>query len=379
MDRPRVLLIDAAPGDLLDLELDRLLGAGLAVTLNLRRVDDRAAVERVRGGPSGPRLTLTDFDGFDPAALTAACLADGLGHDAVKSRSGAPLGEALFAAATDPALAHRLRVVGRAGAGIDHIDAEAAARYGIAIAHTPGSNAEAVAEFALAQLLTLARGLLPHHTAAHQGRWVSLPQRQLAELTLGIVGLGRIGRALARRATALGLPVLALTRSPFDLPGVRRAASLPALLAEADAVSLHLPLTPQTRGLIGAAELAAMRPGSYLLNTARGGLVDEQALATALADPAHPLAAAAIDTFAHEHAAFDTPLRGLPNALLTPHIAGTTRTAQLAAALSVADQIVEILGELHYPGARGTARIRERPSRSSDHRASCTPTVQPGA
>ncbi|MER5637667.1 NAD(P)-dependent oxidoreductase [Kitasatospora sp. NPDC002227] len=338
MDRPRVLLIDAAPGDLLDLELERLLGAGLAVTLNLRRVGDRAAVERVWGG----RIALTDFDGFDPAALLAACL-DGGGHEAVKSRSSAPLGEFLFAPATDRSLPHPLRAVGRAGAGIDHIDAAAAARYRIAIAHTPGSNAEAVAEFALAQLLTLARGLLPHHTAAHQGRWVSLPQRQLAELTLGIVGLGRIGRGLAARATALGLPVLALTRTPFDLPGVRRAASLPALLAEADAVSLHLPLTPQTRGLIGATELAAMRPGSFLLNTARGGLVDESALAAALRDPAHPLAAAAIDTFEHEHAAFSTPLAGLPNALLTPHIAGTTRTAQLAAALSVADQLAALL------------------------------------
>ncbi|MGW2984825.1 NAD(P)-dependent oxidoreductase [Streptomyces goshikiensis] len=109
-------------------------------------------------------------------------------------------------------------------------------------------------------------------------------------------------------------------------------------------VSLHLPLTPRTRGLIGRAELALMRPGSVLLNTARGGIVDEQALAEALRDPAQPLAAAAVDTFAHEHAAFASPLFGLPNALLTPHVAGMTRGAMATAALAYADHIAALLG-----------------------------------
>ncbi|MFD9689838.1 NAD(P)-dependent oxidoreductase [Kitasatospora sp. NPDC059088] len=124
---------------------------------------------------------------------------------------------------------------------------------------------------------------------------------------------------------------------------MRSVAGLDALLATSDVVSLHVPLTPDTRGLIGRAELARMRPGSILLNTARGGIVDEQALADALRDPAHPLAAAAVDTFAHEHAAFASPLSGLPNALLTPHVAGMTRSAMAEAALRCADHVAALL------------------------------------
>ncbi|SCD43206.1 NAD(P)-dependent oxidoreductase, partial [Streptomyces sp. DvalAA-19] len=132
-------------------------------------------------------------------------------------------------------------------------------------------------------------------------------------------------------------PALASTQAP------RPVLALPELLATSDVVSLHLPLTPETRGLIGRAELALMRPGAILLNTARGGIVDEQALADALRDPAHPLAAAAVDTFEHEHAAFASPLHGLPNALLTPHIAGMTRGAMATAALRCADHMAALL------------------------------------
>lgn len=341
----RVLLLDAAPGALLDRELERLLGHGLAVTLNLRRVADQAAARAAWAG----RVDFTDFDAFDEAALIAETVRDGIGHHAVKSRGGVPMREAFLAAAADPALAHPLRVIGRAGAGTDHVDRTAAARHGVAVTHTPGSNATAVAEFALAQLLALTRDLPAYNEAAHQGRWSTpaAPAVGLAELTLGIVGLGRIGVALAERATALGIAVQACSRDPRPRPAaapVPRAASLAALLATSDVVSLHLPLTPQTRGLIGRAELALMRPGSVLLNTARGGIVDEQALAEALRDPAQPLAAAAVDTFAHEHAAFASPLFGLPNALLTPHVAGMTRGAMATAALACADHIAALLG-----------------------------------
>ncbi|MFJ9638441.1 NAD(P)-dependent oxidoreductase [Streptomyces sp. NPDC101178] len=132
--------------------------------------------------------------------------------------------------------------------------------------------------------------------------------------------------------------------SPTSTPNLRPAATLSDLLATSDVVSLHLPLTPETRGLIGRDALALMRPGAILLNTARGGIVDEQALAEALSDPAHPLAAVAFDTFAHEHAAFASPLFGLPNAPLTPHIAGMTRTAMATAALRCADHIAALAG-----------------------------------
>ncbi|MEU9077184.1 NAD(P)-dependent oxidoreductase [Kitasatospora sp. NPDC048538] len=339
MTRPHVLLLDAAPGELLHRELERLLGHGLDVTLNLRRVDDRAGAHAAWGG----RVGFADLDAFDEAALVEE-FRRGAGYHAVKSRGGVPLHAAVLAAATDPGRPARLRVIGRAGAGTDHVDLAAAARHGVTVTHTPGSNAAAVAEFALAQLLTLTRGLPAHDRATHQGRWgaPTTPPRELSELTLGIVGLGRTGRALAARAGALGMAVQAHSRRP-PAPPVRSAASLDALLAGSDVVSLHVPLTPQTRGLLGRRELALLRPGSILLNTARGGIVDERALAEALRDPAHPLAAAAVDTFEREHAAFDSPLLGLPNALLTPHVAGMTRTAMAEAAVRCADHLAALL------------------------------------
>ncbi|MFJ8443060.1 NAD(P)-dependent oxidoreductase [Kitasatospora griseola] len=341
MERARILLLDAAPGELLGRELERLLGHGLDITLNLRRVDDHARVCAAWGG----RVDFTDFDAFDESALIGETVRGGLGHHAIKSRAGVPLRAAFLAAATDPALAKRLRVVGRAGAGTDHVDLPAAARHGVAVTHTPGSNANAVAEFALAQLLALIRDLPAHNEALQHGGWraPAAPAVELSELALGIVGLGRIGLALAGRATALGMEVQGLSRRrPAEAP-VPLARSLAALLTTSDVVSLHLPLTPETRGMIGRAELALMRPGAILLNTARGGIVDEQALADALRDPGHPLAATAVDTFDHEHAAFASPLSGLPNALLTPHVAGMTRTAMATAALHCADHIAALL------------------------------------
>ncbi|MFF0837931.1 MULTISPECIES: NAD(P)-dependent oxidoreductase [unclassified Streptomyces] len=276
--------------------------------------------------------------------LIAEIVRDGIGYHAVKSRGSVPLRAAFLAAATDPALANRLRVIGRAGAGTDHVELAAAARRGIVVTHTPGSNANAVAEFALSQLFALTRNLPMLNAAAHQGRWSTpaAPAAALSDLTLGIVGLGRIGLALAERATALGMTVQGLTRRPATA-SVPQATSLNALLATSDVVSLHLPLNRQTRGMIGRAELAVMRPGSILLNTARGGIIDEQALADALRDETHPLVAAAVDTFQHEHAAFTSPLCGFPNALLTPHVAGMTKDAMATAATRCADHIAALL------------------------------------
>ncbi|MFE3766785.1 NAD(P)-dependent oxidoreductase [Streptomyces sp. NPDC059104] len=343
MDTARILLLDAAPGELMARELDRLLGHGLEVTLNLRRVTDHAGARDAWGD----RVEFTDFDAFDESALTAATVHGAQGYDALKSRAGVPLRAGFLAAATDPALVRPLRVIGRAGAGTDHVDLPAAARHGVTVTHTPGSNAGAVAEFALAQLLALTRDLPAHNATAHRGVWraPAAPAAQLSELTLGIVGLGRIGSALAGRAAALGMDVQGLSRQHRAGAPARPVRSLTALLTTSDVVSLHLPLTAATRGMIGRAELALMRPGSILLNTARGGIVDEQALADALRDPGHPLAAAAVDTFAHEHAAFESALAGLPNALLTPHVAGMTRSAMSTAALHCADHIAALLGD----------------------------------
>ncbi|KDN87305.1 NAD(P)-dependent oxidoreductase [Kitasatospora cheerisanensis] len=336
----RVLLLDAAPGELLGRELDRLLGHGLDLTLNLRRVADPAAARAAWAG----RLSFTDFDPFDESGLRDAVRDGGRGFDALKSRAGVPLRAGFLTAATDRALARPLRVIGRAGAGTDHVDLAAAARLGVTVTHTPGSNAVAVAEFALGQILALTRRLVDLNAAAHQGRWTSPPPaRGLSELTLGVAGLGRIGRALAVRASTLGMRVLGWSRNPVRIEGVEQLGSLEQLLAASDVLSLHLPLTADTHGLLGPTELALLRPGALLVNTARGGLVDEHALAAALRDPAHPLAGAAVDTFEHEHAAFASPLCGLPNALLTPHVAGMTHAAMEQAALRCADHLAALL------------------------------------
>lgn len=256
MDHPRILLLDAAPGPLLDRELERLTGHRLAVTLNLRRVEDRA---RARSAWSD-RIEFTDFDPFDETALVAE-FRRGQGYDALKSRAGVPLRAAFLAAATAtdadtgtatttapvtlPERPRPLRVIGRAGAGTDHVDLAAAARHGVTVTHTPGSNANAVAEFALAQLLTLTRDLVIHNERSHRGTWgaPATPPRELSDLTLGIVGPGLIGTALATRARALGMTVQAHARRPPARP-IRHVPSLHALLATSDVVSLHVPLTP---------------------------------------------------------------------------------------------------------------------------------------
>ncbi|MFE0674894.1 NAD(P)-dependent oxidoreductase [Streptomyces sp. NPDC058867] len=339
MGAGRVLLLDAAPGALMGRELERLLGHGLAVTLNLRTVPEPAAVRAAWAD----QVEFADFNAFDEPTLIAETVRDGLGYDAVKSRAGVPLRAAFLTAATDTRLANRLRVIGRAGAGTDHVAVPEATSLGVAVTHTPGSNASAVAEFALAQLLALTRDLLAHNEAAQRGRWrrPPAPARELSESTLGIVGLGRTGLALAQRAKALGMQVQGLSRR--TTVGPVPTVPLAALLATSDVVSLHVPLTAHTRGMIGRAELAMMRQGSILLNTARGGIVDEHALAEALRSPGHPVGAAAVDTFAHEHDAFASPLFGLPNALLTPHVAGMSGRAMATAALRCADNIAALL------------------------------------
>ncbi|MCX5261761.1 hypothetical protein OOK27_47855 [Streptomyces canus] len=164
------------------------------------------------------------------------------------TRTSSPVIGSSTAAATDRALANRLRGIGRAGAGTDHVDLAAAAHHSVTVTHTPGSNATAVAEFALSQLLALTRNLSEHNEAAHQGRWSGPADVavELSELTLGILGLGRIGQALAERAAALGMNVQGLSRRS-EGAAVCSAESLRALLASSDVVSLHLPLTPQTR------------------------------------------------------------------------------------------------------------------------------------
>jgi phosphoglycerate dehydrogenase-like enzyme len=225
------------------------------------------------------------------------------------------------------ATAPRLRLIQKIGVGVNTIDLEAARARGIAVCNLPGTNARAVAELTLLLMLTTLRRLPAMHGAVREGRGWSLPPEALdgaGELfgrTVGLVGCGAVPRLLAPVLLALGSRVLYHARSVKpDMSMEYR--TLYRLLAESDIVSLHVPLTPETRLLIDADALGRMRPGAVLINTARGGLVDQGALAEALVHGR--LAAAGLDVFAHEPIDPEDPLLGLKNVVLTPHIAWQT-------------------------------------------------------
>jgi len=243
------------------------------------------------------------------------------------------------------AKARKLRVIGRAGVGVDNIDLEPATRQGIAVMNTPGANAVAVAEHTLAMMLALARHLCRANELMHAGKWEkkSLQGTELLGKTLGIVGLGRVGMEVARRARAFGMEIIA--HDPFVSVMVAKdqgiaIAKLEEVYAASDYLTLHVGLTPQTTGMINAESLKKMKRGVRLVNCARGELVDEAALAHALKQ-GH-VAAAALDVFVEEPLK-NSPLTALDNVILTPHIGGSTHEAQEAVGYQIALQVKEYL------------------------------------
>jgi D-3-phosphoglycerate dehydrogenase/(S)-sulfolactate dehydrogenase len=242
--------------------------------------------------------------------------------------------------------AARLKVVGRAGVGVDNVDLEAATRKGVVVMNTPGGSAVTVAELALAMILSLYRHVADATASVKAGKWEKkrFQGRELAGKTLGVVGIGNIGSVLVDRCRALRMRAIAY--DPFISPeaatklGVE-LVELEALWRDADVVSLHVPLTDQTRGLVGTATLARMKKGALLVNCARGGVVDEAALAESLA--AGHLGGAALDVFAEEPPRADHPLLKLDNVVLTPHLGASTEEAQSAVAVAVAEQMAQFL------------------------------------
>ncbi len=274
---------------------------------------------------------LVPFARIDPARLAAA--------DAILT--GRVM--RIDAAALD--LAPRARVIALHTSGTDNVDLAAAAARGIAVTCVKGVNGEACAEFSIGLMLALVRQIPRGDAALRAGRWAADTQGSmgLAGATLGLVGLGQIGRAAARRAAAFGMRILCATRTPD--PGFAAAhaidyADLDTLLAESDVVSLYAALTPETRGMIGAREIARMKPGAYLVNVARGELVDEAALHAALAEKR--IAGAALDVFEAEPLT-ESPLMALPNVILTPHMAGLTHGAKSAAAVLAVENALAVL------------------------------------
>jgi D-3-phosphoglycerate dehydrogenase / 2-oxoglutarate reductase len=250
---------------------------------------------------------------------------------------------------TEELLAHapKLRVVGRAGVGVDNIDLEAATQRGIVVMNTPGGNSASVAEHTLALMLAMARSIPQMNAALHEGRWEKsgASGAELRGKTLGLVGLGRVGAEVARRGRALEMRVLGY--DPYISPeraeewGVE-LLPLPDLLAQSDYVSLHTPFSPSTEHIMNAQTFAQMKRGARLVNTARGELVDEPALLEALRS-GH-LAGAALDVFAIEPPR-DSPLLQLANVVATPHIAGSTAEAQEEVGVQIAQQVRDYLAE----------------------------------
>jgi len=258
------------------------------------------------------------------------------GADGLVVRSETRVTAELFEAAG------RLRVVGRAGVGVDNIDVAAATQRGVVVMNAPDGNTMTTAEHTLALLLALARRVPEGQVSLKAGRWErkKFVGVELRGKTLGIVGLGRIGRVVASRALGFEMKVVAF--DPFVAPERLRdegieLASLEEVCARADFVTVHAPLVPETRGIIGAKELARMKPGVRVINCARGGLIDERALYEAIKEGR--VAGAALDVFEQEPPAADNPLLSLEEVVVTPHLGASTREAQEGVAVIVAEQM----------------------------------------
>ncbi len=241
------------------------------------------------------------------------------------------------------AAAENLKVIGRAGSGLDNIDVKAAEKKGIKVLNTPGTNAPAVAEMTIACLFAVARNIARADHTMKQGLWEkkAFSGIELNERTLGIVGCGTIGKSVARKAYALGMQIVVYNRSRVEMDDVPfEQIGLDDLLRRADFVSLHLALSEETRGLLGDRELALMKKDSYLINTSRGEIVDEQALLSHL-EKGH-LAGAALDVFCNEPD-YNKQLAANAKVVATPHIGAVTKESQERVGVRIADLTLEFL------------------------------------
>jgi D-3-phosphoglycerate dehydrogenase / 2-oxoglutarate reductase len=317
-----------------NLRFDQYTSKGHSMKIVLAEKVSPATLAILAAEPDWQILTHEDVAKL-PGKLAEA-LADA---DALVVRSAVQVDDALLEHAP------KLRVIGRAGVGVDNIDADAATRRGIVVMNTPGANAVAVAELTIGMMIALARKLPVANISMHNGKWEkkSLQGTELRDKTLGILGLGRIGLEVAKRARGFGMNLIA--HDPFVSAAVAREAeiklvSTEELFANSDYLTLHVGLTPQTTGIINERTLAAMKKGVRILNCARGELIEEAALVAAL-QSGH-VAGAALDVFTIEPPV-DSPYNTMFNVVLTPHIAGSTDEAQEAIGIQLARQVREFL------------------------------------
>ncbi len=260
--------------------------------------------------------------------------------DALITRSGTAVTPELVGAGS------RLRIIGRAGVGLDNVDVEACTTRGILVINAPTANIMSATEHTMAMLLSLCRNIPEAHASVKRGEWTRAKFMgvELDGKTLGVVGLGRIGSRVTVRARAFGMRVIAydpyITDAAYDKVGAAKV-TLEQLLAQADVITVHTPMTDETRGMLGADEIARMKDGVIVLNIARGGIYDEQALADAL--NAGKISGAAIDVYEDEPPAKDHPLLTAKNAILSPHIGANTIEAQDRVAVQTSEMVVEAL------------------------------------
>ena len=292
-------------------------------------------------GESGVKLLQERFDVEIGVDWDDAQLAERIGeYDGILIRSATKMTAELIERAS------RLRVIGRAGVGVDNVDVPAATRRGIVVANAPESNVVTAAEHTMALLLALARNIPRAHASLIEGRWErsKLSGVELYEKTLGVIGFGRIGQLVAQRARGFGMRVLAfdpfVSAERYRELGVDKAESPEDIYAEADFITIHLPKTPDTEGFLGDEQFAAMRDGVRVLNVARGGLIDEAALQRAL--DSGKVAGAALDVFPTEPMT-ENPLFGRDDVVVTPHLGASTAEATDRAGYQSAEQVVAAL------------------------------------
>ncbi|NQX12902.1 phosphoglycerate dehydrogenase [Microbacteriaceae bacterium VKM Ac-2855] len=287
----------------------------------------------------GPDFEIRNVDGTDrPALLEALRTAD-----AILVRSATQVDAEAIAAAP------QLKVIARAGVGLDNVDIKAATTAGVMVVNAPTSNIISAAELTVGHILSLARHIPPAHAALAQGQWKrsKYTGTELYEKTIGIIGLGRIGALITARMQAFGTKVVAydpyVTSARAQQLGVT-LLSLDELLAQSDFITIHMPKTPETTGMISTAQLKLMKPTAYIVNVARGGLIDESALHDALV--AGEIAGAGLDVFVSEPPK-ESPLLALENVIVTPHLGASTDEAQEKAGVSVAKSVrLALAGEL---------------------------------
>ncbi|MDG2306164.1 MAG: phosphoglycerate dehydrogenase [Candidatus Binatia bacterium] len=298
-------------------------------------VSDKLAPEGMERFEAEAEIEVDHLPGLPPDELLAK-IGD---YDALVVRSGTKVTEEVIAKG------ERLKVVGRAGIGVDNVDVAAATRRGIVVMNTPGGNNVTTAEHAISMTLACARHIPAADASLRGGKWErsKFTGSEVTGKTFGIIGLGNIGRVVADRAAGLKMKVIAF--DPFVTPETKplevELATLEELFERSDFISVHVPATADTKNLIDAAAIERMRPGVRIINCARGGIVDEEALAEGLRSG--KVAGAAIDVFVEEPPAADHPLLHLPGVVVTPHLGASTGEAQTNVAVAIADQVSAFL------------------------------------